>query len=151
MVILRIAVAGLGYVGLSNAVLLAQRNEVCALDIVQEKVDLVNAGKSPIKDPEIEEYLAAKPLKLTATTDASVAYHGADYVIIATPTNYDPDKNYFDTSSVEAVIADVLAINPNAVMVIKSTVPVGYTKQVMRSLEQRTLSFSGFLRRPSSL
>ena len=115
----KITIAGIGYVGLSNAVLLAQHNEVIALDIIKEKVDMINRKKSPITDHEIEDYLVNKALNLTATTDNYEAFKDADYVIISTPTNYDPEKNYFDTRTVETVIANVLSINPNAVMIIK--------------------------------
>ncbi|MFP3723433.1 nucleotide sugar dehydrogenase, partial [Niallia circulans] len=145
-------VAGTGYVGLSNAILLAQHNEVIALDIIQEKVDQINKKKSPIIDNEIEEYLAAKELNLKATTDNYIAFKDADYVIISTPTNYDPEKNYFNTRTVEAVIANVLSINPNAIMVIKSTVPVGYTEKIKEKFETNNIIFSPeFLREGKAL
>ena len=127
---MKIAVAGTGYVGLSMAVLLSQHNSVKAVDLVKEKVDLINAGKSPIIDKEIQEYLSTKKLDLEATTDGNDAYQDAEFVIILTPTNYDPKLNYFDTSSVESVIQQVIAVNPDAVMIIKSTVPVGFTESV---------------------
>ena len=149
---MKIAVAGTGYVGLSNAILLAQHNEVYAVDIMPEKVELINNKKSPIVDKEIEDYLANKDLKLTATTDAAEAYKGADFVIISTPTNYDPDKNYFDTSSVEAVIELVIKHAPEAVMVIKSTVPVGYTEKIRDRYNSKNIIFSPeFLREGRAL
>ena len=126
----KIAVAGMGYVGLSIATLLAQHNEVVAVDVVPEKVDLINNHRSPIKDEFIEEYLAHKDLHLTATLDGESAYMDAQYVVIAVPTNYDPQRNYFDTSRVEEVIDQVLRINPKAVMIIKSTIPVGYSRHL---------------------
>ncbi|WP_297644533.1 nucleotide sugar dehydrogenase [uncultured Treponema sp.] len=149
---MKIAVAGTGYVGLSNAILLSQHNEVFATDIIQAKVDLINSKKSPIIDKEIEDYLANKKLNLTATTDARVAYKDADFIIISTPTNYDPEKNYFDTSSVEAVLKLVKEINPEATVVIKSTIPVGYTEKIRMEMGIKNLLFSPeFLREGHAL
>lgn len=149
---MKIAVAGTGYVGLSNAILLSQHNEVFATDIIQAKVDLINSKKSPIVDKEIEEYLANKKLNLTATTDAKLAYNDADFIIISTPTNYDPEKNYFDTSSVEAVLKLVKEINPEATIVIKSTIPVGYTEKIRAEMGIKNLLFSPeFLREGHAL
>ena len=139
---MRITVAGTGYVGLSNAVLLAQHNEVTAYDILPEKVKMINNRKSPIADKELEEYLAGTDLCLRATTDPEEAFPGADFIIISTPTNYDPVKNYFDTSSVEQVIGLALQLAPDAVMVIKSTVPVGYTKSVRERYRTENILFS---------
>lgn len=152
MIVNKIAVAGTGYVGLSLGVLLAQHNDVVTVDVVQEKVELINNKKSPIKDKEIEDFLVNRPLSLVATTDGSSAYNGADLVIIATPTNYDPKLNFFDTKYVEQVIELVLEVNPNAIMIIKSTVPVGYTKSVREKYNTKNIIFAPeFLRESKAL
>ena len=149
---MKIAVAGTGYVGLSMATLLAQTHSVTAVDIIPEKVDMINRRQSPIQDDYIERYFAERQLDLKATLDQVEAYKDADFVVIAAPTNYDPKKNFFDTSAVEAVIASVMEINPEAIMVIKSTVPVGFTEEVRKKTGSRNIMFSPeFLRESKAL
>jgi UDPglucose 6-dehydrogenase len=149
---MKIAIVGTGYVGLSNAILLAQHNEVIAVDIIKEKVDMINKKISPIIDREIEDYLSHKTLNLLATTDHESAFKDADFIIISTPTNYDPDKNYFDTSSVENVVEKILSLNSNSVMIIKSTVPVGYTESIKKKYNTENVIFSPeFLREGKAL
>ncbi|MEO6606239.1 MAG: nucleotide sugar dehydrogenase, partial [Aeromicrobium sp.] len=149
---MKIAIAGTGYVGLSNAVILAQHHEVWALDLLPEKVDLINARLSPIVDADLEDYLGTRPLNLTATLDKELAYSGADFVVVATPTNYDERTNYFDTSSVESVIADVIGTETNAAIVVKSTVPVGFTARMCEEHPDATIIFSPeFLREGHAL
>ena len=149
---MKIAVAGTGYVGMSIATLLAQKNEVMAVDIIPEKVEMINRRQSPIQDDYIEKYLAEKPLNLTATLDAKAAYKDAEFVVIAAPTNYDPQRNYFDTSAVENVIETVLSVNKNAIMVIKSTIPVGFTESVRKKFNSENILFSPeFLRESKAL
>lgn len=149
---MKITIVGIGYVGLSNAILLAQHNEVIALDIIKNKVDMINNKQSPIVDEDIEEYLSTKALNITATTNYSEAFKNADYVVISTPTNYDSEKNYFDTRTVESVIENVLTINKDTIMVIKSTVPVGYTKSIKEKFNTKNIIFSPeFLREGKAL
>lgn len=149
---MKIAIAGTGYVGLSNAILLAQNHDVCAVDIIEEKVDRINRRESPLVDKEIEEYLSRRPLRLTATADGRNAYKDADFTVICTPTDYDPKENYFDTSTVEEVIETILEVNPKAYMVIKSTVPVGYTEKICEKYHTRQILFSPeFLREGQAL
>jgi UDPglucose 6-dehydrogenase len=152
MPVLKIAVVGIGYVGLSNAVILAQNHEVCALDVDQRRVDMLNEGESPVVDRELQDYLRTKPLNLTATTDITDAFSGADFVIVATPTNYDANNNFFDTTTVETVIEQAIAINPTATIVIKSTVPVGFTRDISNRLGTTQVMFSPeFLREGKAL
>lgn len=139
---MKIAIAGIGYVGLSNAVLLSQHNEVIVVDVIPEKVEMINNKNSPINDKDIKDYLQTKKLNLVATTDNYLAYKDAEYVIISTPTNYNPEKDYFDTTTVETVILNVLSVNPSAIMIIKSTVPIGYTKEIKRKFDTENIIFS---------